>query len=162
MARRPVTSSLRIRTAVLFAIFAISFPAQDGCAESHAGTPVLAAKAARRCFAATNAVASVEGVAHFGSSVSDGISTTSVVLRPQTDEERTLEGIKDAVTRVRSNLTTAGGPIVQVGTAGSAIVTYAIAAPGKTPEQLTAFIEDTVKRSLEVEHFLKKHSFVDS
>jgi len=98
--------------------------------------------AAHRCFAATNAVASVEGVAHFGSSVSDGISATSVVLRPQTDEERTLAGIKDAITRVCSNLTTAGG-------AGSAIVTYAIAAPGKTPEQLTAFIKDTVKRRLQ-------------
>lgn len=96
-----------------------------------------------------DAVAGVEGVAHFASSVSDGISTTSAVFRPQTDAERALAGIKDAVSRARASLTGGGETLVQVGRAAPPIVTYAIAAPGKTPEQLTAFIEDTVKPRLQ-------------
>ena len=49
-------------------------------------------------------VSGVEGVQHINSSVTDGISTTIITFRLETNTDRALNDIKDAVTRVRGNL----------------------------------------------------------
>ena len=49
-----------------------------------------------------DAVSGVEGVNHITSSISDGIATTTVTFRLETNTDRALNDIKDAITRVRS------------------------------------------------------------
>jgi hydrophobe/amphiphile efflux-1 (HAE1) family protein len=96
-------------------------------------------------------VSGVEGVRHIASSVSDGISITTVTFRLETNTERALNDVKDAVTRVRAKLPrNVDEPLIQrVDVVGLPIVTYAAIAPGKTPEQLSWFVDDTVIRALQ-------------
>ena len=96
-------------------------------------------------------VSGVEGVRHVTSSVTDGISTTVIEFRLETNTDRALNDIKDAVTRVRGNLPRdVNEPLIQrVDVVGLPIVTYAAIAPGKTPEQLSWFVDDVVKRALQ-------------
>jgi multidrug efflux pump subunit AcrB len=62
-----------------------------------------------------------------------------------------LNDVKDAVTRIRSNLPqNVSEPLIQrVDVIGLPIVTYAAISPGKTPEQLSYFVDDVVKRALQ-------------
>lgn len=96
-------------------------------------------------------ISGVEGVRHITSSISDGLSVTTVIFRLDVDTDRALNDVKDAVTRVRGNLPrNIDEPLVQrIDVVGLAIVTYAAISPGKTPEQLSWFVDDVVKRSLQ-------------
>ncbi len=49
-------------------------------------------------------VSGVEGVRHILSSITDGISVTTIEFRLETNTDRALNDVKDAVTRVRSDL----------------------------------------------------------
>src|SRR5262245_5547625 len=51
-----------------------------------------------------DAVSGVEGVQHIQSSISDGIATTMILFRLETNSDRALNDVKDAVTRIRSDL----------------------------------------------------------
>ena len=51
-----------------------------------------------------DAVAGVEGAQKINSSITDGLSITTVAFRLETDTDRALNDVKDAVTRVRANL----------------------------------------------------------
>jgi hydrophobe/amphiphile efflux-1 (HAE1) family protein len=96
-----------------------------------------------------DAVSGVEGVQHISSSITDGISVTTIQFRLETNTDRALNEIKDAVTRVRSNLPRNAEPLVQrVDVVGLPILTYAAISPGKTPEQLSWYVDDVVKRAL--------------
>ncbi len=81
----------------------------------------------------------------------DGISNTTIPFRLETNTDRALNDVKDAVTRVRAYLPRGiDEPLVQrVDIAGLPILTYAAIAPGKTPEQLSWFVEDVVVRALQ-------------
>ncbi|MCI0366062.1 MAG: efflux RND transporter permease subunit, partial [Phycisphaerales bacterium] len=48
-------------------------------------------------------VSGVEGVRHITSSITDGISVTTVAFGLETNTDRALNDVKDAVTRVRAN-----------------------------------------------------------
>jgi len=98
-----------------------------------------------------DAVSGVEGVRHILSVVTDGISNTTVQFRLDTDTDRALNDIKDAITRVRGNLPSGiNEPLIQrVDVVGLPILTYAAISPGKTPEQLSYFVDDVVKRALQ-------------
>jgi hydrophobe/amphiphile efflux-1 (HAE1) family protein len=98
-----------------------------------------------------DAVSGVEGIHHITSSVSDGLSVTTIVFRLDVDTDRALNEVKDAVTRVRGSLPrNIEEPLVQrLDVVGLAIVTYAAIAPGKTPEQLSWFVDDVIKRQLQ-------------
>ncbi|MCI0735020.1 MAG: efflux RND transporter permease subunit [Beijerinckiaceae bacterium] len=95
-------------------------------------------------------VSGVEGVRHITSSITDGISVTTVAFGLETNTERALNDVKDAVTRARANLPhNVEEPLIQrVDVVGLPIVTYAAIAPGKTPEQLSWFVDDIVSREL--------------
>src|SRR5262249_17334083 len=95
-------------------------------------------------------VSGVEGVHHIFSSITDGVSVTTIEFRLDTNTDRALNEVKDAVTRVRSNLPrSVNEPLVQrVDVVGLPIVTYAAISPGKTPEQLSWFVDDVVMRAL--------------
>ena len=49
-------------------------------------------------------VSGVEGVRHISSSITDGLSVTTIQFALETNTDRALNDIKDAVTRVRANL----------------------------------------------------------
>src|SRR5215510_620034 len=98
-----------------------------------------------------DAVSGVEGVRHITSQITDGLSLTTIQFALETNTDRALNDVKDAVTRVRSNLPqNVTEPLIQrVDVIGLPIVTYAAISPGKTPEQLSYFVDDVVKRALQ-------------
>ena len=101
--------------------------------------------------AVEDAVSGVDGAHHIQSLIVDGISSTTTIFRLETDTDRALNDVKDAVTRVRANLPRGiDEPMIQrVDVSGLPILTYAAIAPGKTPEQLSWFVEDVVIRGLQ-------------
>src|SRR3569833_3454042 len=98
-----------------------------------------------------DAVSGVEGVRHISSQITDGVSVTTIQFALETNTDRALNDVKDAVPRVRSNLPqNVTAPLIQrVDVIGLPIVTYAAISPGKTPEQLSYFVDDVVKRALQ-------------
>jgi len=96
-------------------------------------------------------VSGVEGVRHISSSITDGLSVTTIEFALETNTDRALNDVKDAVTRVRSELPqNVNEPLIErVDVIGLPIVTYAAISPGKTPEQLSYFVDDVVKRALQ-------------
>src|SRR5207247_8882483 len=69
----------------------------------------------------------------------------------ETATDQALTAAKQAVPRGRANLPqTVNGPLIRrVDVIGLPIVTYAAISPGKTPEQLSYFVDDVVKRALQ-------------
>ncbi|MDB5651344.1 MAG: AcrB/AcrD/AcrF family protein, partial [Hyphomicrobiales bacterium] len=98
-----------------------------------------------------DAVAGVAGVKHITSAVSEGSSATTIEFRLETNSDRALNNVKDAIAKIRSDLPrTIDEPVVQrVDVAGLPIVTYAVAAPAMTIEELSWFVDDVVARSLQ-------------
>src|SRR5262249_52937836 len=98
-----------------------------------------------------DAVSGVENVRHIQSSITDGLSVTTILFRLEADTDRALNDVKDAVTRVRGDLPSGSNePLIQrVDVVGLPILTYAAISPGKTPEQLSYFVDDVVKRALQ-------------
>src|SRR5215218_8200421 len=101
--------------------------------------------------AVEDAVSGVAGAHHINSVITDGISNTTILFRLETDTDRALNDVKDAVTSIRANLPRGiDEPMIQrVDIAGLPILTYAAIAPGKTPEQLSWFVDDVVIRALQ-------------
>src|SRR5438309_239798 len=79
-------------------------------------------------------VSGVEGVRHISSSITDGLSLTTIQFALETNTDRALNDVKDAVTRVRANLPqNVNEPLIQrVDVIGLPIVTYASISPGST------------------------------
>jgi multidrug efflux pump subunit AcrB len=74
-----------------------------------------------------DAVAGANGVKHILSTVSEGVSTTTVEFRLEINTDRALNDVKDAIARIRSDLPrTIDEPIVQrIEIAGLPVATYA-------------------------------------
>ncbi len=110
-----------------------------------------------------DAVASVNGVWHIASTVTDGSSSTVIDFNVgSVDIDRALNDVKDQIAKIRADLPrTIDEPVVsRVDVEGLPIVTYAASAPGMSVEQLSWFIDDKVARDLqsirgvgEVKHF---------
>ncbi len=98
-----------------------------------------------------DAVSSIAGVRHISSTITDGVSATTIIFGLEADTDRAINDVKDAVTRARPDLPGGiGEPSVQrVEIAGLPILTYGAIAPGKTPEQLSYFVVDVVVRELQ-------------
>ncbi len=96
-------------------------------------------------------VAGVQGVKHITSTITEGMSLTVVEFQLETQVDRAVNDVRDAVTKVRSDLPQdIEEPLIQrVDVEGMAIVTYAASAPGMTPEELSWFVDDTVIRALQ-------------
>src|SRR3977135_1149969 len=101
--------------------------------------------------AVEDAVSGVAGAHHINSVITDGISNTTILFRLETDTDRALNDVKDAVTSIRANLPRGvDEPMIhRVDISGLPILTYAAIAPGKTPEQLSWFVDDVVIRALQ-------------
>lgn len=98
-----------------------------------------------------DAIAGVTGVKHQTSTITEGSSVTMVEFRLEVDADRALNDVKDAVARIRSDLPrTIDEPLVQrIEIEGLPIVTYAVRDPAMTIEELSWFVDDTIKRRLQ-------------
>lgn len=98
-----------------------------------------------------DAVASISGIDEIQSTVTDGQSQTVVVFRIEKPTAEAVQDTKDAIDKIRSDLP-AGieEPIVsKVDVEGQAIQTFAVSSPNMTLEELSWFVDDTVKRALQ-------------
>jgi len=98
-----------------------------------------------------DAVAGLTGIRHITSTVVEGSSTTTVQFELGTPVDRSVNDVKDAVARIRSELPrTIDEPIIQrIEVEGLPILTYAARALAMTPEELSWFVDDTVARALQ-------------
>ena len=98
-----------------------------------------------------DAVSGITGVKNMISTLTDGTSTTAVEFRLEVNTDRALNDVKDAIAKVRAELPrNVDEPIInRIDVEGQSILTYTVSAPGKTLEQLSWFVDDTVKRALQ-------------
>jgi len=98
-----------------------------------------------------NAVAGITGVKHITSSISEGTSLTTIEFFLETNVDRAVNDTRDAVTKIRTDLPRAiDEPLIQrVDIEGLPIVTYAVAAPDMSTEDISWFIDDTLARALQ-------------
>jgi hydrophobe/amphiphile efflux-1 (HAE1) family protein len=98
-----------------------------------------------------DAVSGVVGIKHIISSISDGLSTTTIEFRIEVNSDRALNDVKDAVARIRADLPRdILEPITQrVDITGLPIVTYAVSSAGMSIEQLSWFVDDVAARTLQ-------------
>ncbi|MGK6316510.1 efflux RND transporter permease subunit [Neorhizobium sp. DT-125] len=98
-----------------------------------------------------DAVASISGIDEIQSTVTDGQSQTVVLFRIEKPTEEAVQDTKDAIDKIRSDLP-AGieEPVVtKVDVEGQAIQTFAVSSPNMTLEEISWFVDDTVKRALQ-------------
>ena len=98
-----------------------------------------------------DSVAGVKGVKHILSTISEGSSVTTIEFRLETDQDRAVNDVKDAVSKIRINLPrTIDEPIIsRVEIAGLPIMIYGASAPAMTPEDLSWFVDDVVARQIQ-------------
>ncbi len=96
-----------------------------------------------------DAVAGINGVKHITSTITEGASATLIEFRLEIDQDRALNDVKDAISRIRQDLPrTIDEPVVQrIEIEGLPIASYAVSAPAMTPEELSWLVDDTIKRS---------------
>ncbi|SDM20974.1 hydrophobe/amphiphile efflux-1 (HAE1) family protein [Methylobacterium phyllostachyos] len=98
-----------------------------------------------------DSIAGVKGVKHILSTITEGISTTTIEFRLEVNQDRATNDVKDAIAKIRQNLPrTIDEPIVsRVEIAGLPIMVYGASAPAMTPEDLSWFVDDVVARGLQ-------------
>jgi multidrug efflux pump subunit AcrB len=98
-----------------------------------------------------DAVAGITGVKHINSTIVEGSSTTMVQFELGIPTDRSVNDVKDAVSRIRAELPrTIDEPITQrLDIEGLPILTYAAKAPAMTPAELSWFVDDTIARALQ-------------
>ncbi|RXF73657.1 efflux RND transporter permease subunit [Hansschlegelia zhihuaiae] len=97
------------------------------------------------------AVAGLSGVKHITSNVGDGVSVTMIEFQLETQVDRAVNDVRDAVTKIRTELPQSiEEPLIQrIDVEGMPIATYAASAPSMTPEELSWFIDDRIIRALQ-------------
>ncbi len=98
-----------------------------------------------------DAIASIAGVKHVSSTITDGSSVTAVEFRLEINTDRAANDVRDAIAKVRADLPrNIDEPIIQrIDVVGQSIQTFSATSPGMTPEQLSWFVDDTVIRALQ-------------
>ena len=98
-----------------------------------------------------DAVANISGVKNVISNINDGNSQTIVEFRLEVNGDRGLNDVKDAIAKIRGDLPrNIDEPIIErLDVENQAILTVAVASPGRTLEQLSWFVDDVVRRELQ-------------
>ncbi|WP_316233964.1 efflux RND transporter permease subunit [Bradyrhizobium sp. SZCCHNR1098] len=98
-----------------------------------------------------NAATGVVGVKHVTSSISDGVSVTTVEFQLGTPADRAVNDVRNAMANIRSELPQSiEEPSIQrVEVEGMAIVTYAVSIPSWTTEQVSWFVDDVITGALQ-------------
>ena len=97
-----------------------------------------------------DAVATISGIEQMTSTVDEGVSTTSIEFHFGTDLSRALDDVRDAMTRIRTDLPPdSNEPIVsRTTTAGGALVTWSVASDTMSDTELSWFVDLVVSREL--------------
>ncbi len=97
-----------------------------------------------------NSVASVQGVKHIYTKVQDGAATITIEFRLEKAVQDAVDDVRDAVSRVRSDLPAdLRDPVIsKVELSGAPILTYTISSPRMDDEALSWFVDNTVTKSL--------------
>lgn len=96
------------------------------------------------------AVRSVSDVRSISSRAAEGSSSTTVEFQIGTPIDRALNDIRDAVSKVRSDLPEGVDEpqVNRIDVEGGAIAWYAVSTTGRTPEQLSWFVDNTISKRL--------------
>ena len=97
-----------------------------------------------------DAIANVQGMRHISATASDGSASLTVEFELETDSDRALNDVKDAVASVRADLPQSiTEPLVRrVDVTGMPILTYAVGDPTRSIEGLSKFVDDVIAREL--------------
>jgi HAE1 family hydrophobic/amphiphilic exporter-1 len=97
-----------------------------------------------------NSVATVGDVVHITSNVQDGVSTTTVEFVFGKNIDRAVNDVRDAVTRIRSDLPgSINEPVItRSTTSGGPMLTYTVKGAGKSAAELSWFIDNEISKSL--------------
>ncbi|MCW1918000.1 efflux RND transporter permease subunit [Rhodobacter sp. KR11] len=98
-----------------------------------------------------DALAGVAGVKNITTNISDGNATILVEYRMEVETAKALQDTKDAVDRIIADLPAdvETPNIVQLDIEGQAILTYAVSSTSMTYQELSIFVDDEIKRSLQ-------------
>ena len=97
-----------------------------------------------------DSLASITGVRHITAAATDSAAHIYVEFELETDTDRAVNDVKDAVANVRADLPDSiVEPLVKrLDVTGQAILTYAVSDAGKSMEELSKFVDDVVAREL--------------
>ena len=97
-----------------------------------------------------DSVASIVGVRHITSNATDSSARIYVEFELETDTDRAVNDVKDAVANIRADLPESiMEPLIhRIDIEGMAILTFAVSDPGRSIEQLSDFVDDVVARDL--------------
>ncbi|MCQ0968921.1 efflux RND transporter permease subunit (plasmid) [Paracoccus sp. TK19116] len=97
-----------------------------------------------------DSISSITGVRHISATASDSAANITVEFELETDTDRAVNDVKDAVANVRSDLPESiSEPIVtRIDIEGFPILTYAVSDPTRTIEEVSKFTDDVIGREL--------------
>ena len=97
-----------------------------------------------------DSIATLQGVKHIYTMVQSGTATVTVEFRLEVPTQEAVDGVRDAVSRIRSALPgDLRDPVVaKVNLAGSPILTYTVASSRMDDEALSWFVDNTVAKRL--------------
>lgn len=97
-----------------------------------------------------NSVATLQGIKHIYTKVQDGSVTVTVEFRLEKPIQEAVDDVRDAVSRIRSDLPTdLRDPVVsRVNLSGSPILTYTVASTRMDEEALSWFVDNNLTRTL--------------
>jgi multidrug efflux pump subunit AcrB len=97
-----------------------------------------------------NSVATLSNVKHIYTKVQDGVATITVEFRLEKPPQEAMDDVRDAVSRVRSDLPgDLRDPVIsKLNLAGSPILTYTVASSTMDDEALSWFVDNTVQKSI--------------
>ncbi|WP_371323529.1 efflux RND transporter permease subunit [Dechloromonas sp. ZY10] len=97
-----------------------------------------------------NSVATLQGVKHIYTKAQDGTAIVTVEFRLEKPTQEAVDDVRDAVSRIRSDLPgDLKDPVVaKVNLSGAPILTYTVASPRMDDEALSWFVDNTVAKAL--------------
>ncbi|QNH16897.1 AcrB/AcrD/AcrF family protein [Xanthomonas sp. GW] len=96
-----------------------------------------------------DSVATVTNVKRVMSTVSEGVSTTTIEFQLEADLATALDDTRDAVTRIRTDLPQdIQEPVISKVDIGGSLMTYALVAPRMTPDEASWFVDREISRAM--------------
>jgi multidrug efflux pump subunit AcrB len=97
-----------------------------------------------------NSIATVQDVKHIYTTLTDGTATIVVEFRLEKPVQEAVDDVRDAVSRVRSDLPAdLRDPVIKkVDLAGTPILTYTVASPRMDDEALSWFVDNQVTKAM--------------
>ena len=97
-----------------------------------------------------NSVATLQGVKHIYTKLQDGVALVTVEFRLEKPTQEALDDVRDAVSRVRSDLPgNLRDPVIsKMNISGAPVLTYTVAASRLDDEQLSWFVDNQVIKAM--------------